>query len=179
MSVRSINVVIKPRHFFPWVKQKIQVDGQDTFNVKRSYSPLYSYTQIEQADIHSSVVKIERSLLKCSVCQVSTPERTYKVRKISYWQWECRCDNETIMVNRLGGIKCVLSKEGRQQAIMSLGSNMPFVKDKNTYIRVNCDEYLHIAMAVALVINGFGINASPLMLNNSNELSPMRAVEIA
>lgn len=83
------------------------------------------------------------------------------------------------MVNRLGGIKCVLSQEGRQLAIMSLGTNLPFVKDRNTYIRVNSDDYLHIAIASALLISGFGININPLLLNNNKMSSSMRPIEIA
>lgn len=178
MSFRSINVIIKPRHFFPWVTQKIQVDGQEAFTIKRSYGLFSATTEVCEYVSKQIEIKIKKPLIYRSFFEVNVVDRTYKIRKLSYWQWECCCEQETIMVNRLGGIKCVLSQEGRQLAIMSLNTNLPFVKDRNTYIRVNSDDYLHLSIAVALLVNGFGLNINPLFLNNS-KLSSMRPVEIA
>lgn len=178
MSFRSINVIIRPRHFFPWVPQKIQVDGQTAFYVKRNYGFFSISTRVERIHPKGLELKIHQPFIHRSVYEVSTADKLYKIRKISYWQWECRCNEEVMMVNRLGGIKCVLSQEGRQLAIMSLGTNLPFVNDRNTYIRVNSDEYLHVALAASLLISGFGFNINPLLLNN-NKLSSMRPIEIA
>lgn len=178
MSFRSINVIIKPRHFFPWITQKIQVDGQEAFTVKRHYGLFSLSTTVCSQSTKQIEIKITQPLLYRSVFEVAMDDRTYKIRKISYWQWECRCDEEVILINRLGGIKCVLSQDGRQLAIMSLNTNLPFVQDKNTYIRVNSDEYLHLSIAAGLLVSGFGLNINPLFLNNS-KLSPMRPVEIA
>lgn len=81
------------------------------------------------------------------------------------------------MINRLGAVKCVLSEQGKQLAIMSLNTNLPFVEDRNTYLRVNSESYLHLSIAAALIVKGFGINLNPLFLNN-NKLSPIRSVEL-
>ncbi|MDF9801177.1 hypothetical protein OKW21_006440 [Catalinimonas alkaloidigena] len=179
MSFRSINVIIEPRHFFPWIAQKIQVDGQATFYVKRTYRLLSATTKVKRINPRGLEIKIHKPFIHSSGFEIITAGKNYRIRKISYWQWECRCEEEVIMVNRLGGIKCVLSQEGRQLAIMSLGTNLPFVKDRNTYIRVNSDDYLHIAIASALLISGFGININPLLLNNNKMSSSMRPIEIA
>lgn len=178
MSFRSINVIIKPRHFFPWITQKVQVDGQEAFHVKRNYGLFSLTTHVCGYSTKQIVIKIKQPFLYRSAFEVEMADKTYKVRKISYWQWECCCKQEVVLLNRLGGIKCVLSQEGRQLAILSLNTNLPFVKDRNTYIRVNSDEYLHLSIATALLVNGFGFNINPLFFNN-NELTSMRPVEIA
>lgn len=178
MSFRSINVIVKPRHFFPWISQKIQVDGQAMFHAKRSYGFFSSQTKVEKLHAAGVEFQIHQPNIYRAVYELHTADKIYKIRKVSYWHWECHCGKDVIVINRLGGIKCVLSQEGRQLAIMSLGTNLPFIKDRNTYLRVNGDDYLHIALASALLLSGFGFNINPLLLNNS-KLSSMRPIEIA
>lgn len=178
MNFRSVDVNIAPRHIFPWVKQCIQVDGKDTFDVTRSLSLFSATTNIHDSGSRDLVTRISRSSLYKAAYEVETADRTYIIRKVSYYQWECHCKKEVLIINRLGGIKCVLSREGRQMAIMSLNSNLPFVDDKNTYIRVNREKYLHLSIAAALILKGFGFNIDPLFLN-SDKLNPIHTVELA
>lgn len=178
MNFRSVNVTIAPRHILPWVKQPIQVDGIDTFDVTRSLSLLSATTNVHDSKSRDLVIRISRSSLYKAEYEVETPECTYSISKVSYWQWECRRKKEVLMINRLGGAKCVLSREGRQMAILSLKSNLPFIDDRNTYIRVNSEKYLHLTIAAALILSGYGINMNPLFLNN-NKLSPIHTVELA
>ena len=178
MNFRSVNVSISPRHIFPWVKQHIQVDGVNTFDVKRSLSLLSATTDVHDSDSRDLVIRISRTSMYKADYEVETPDCIYSICKVSYWQWECRSKKESLMINRLGGIKCVLSREGRQMAILSLNSNLPFVDDRNTYIRVNSKKYLHLAIASALILKGYGINMNPLFLNN-DKLSPIHTVELA
>ncbi len=178
MNFRNVDVNIAPRHIFPWVKQHIQVDGKDMFDVTRSLSLSSATTNIRDAGSRDLVTRISRSSLYKAAYEVETADRTYIIRKVSYYQWECRCKKEVLMINRLGGSKCVLSQEGRQMAIMSLSSNLPFVDDKNTYIRVNSGKYLLLSIASALILKGFGINPDFLFLN-SDKLNPIHTVELA
>ncbi len=178
MSFRSINITIKPRHFFPWVSQKIQVDGQEAFVVKRHYGLLSARTEVCKHASKEIEISIKQPFIYRAVFEVALAKRLHKIRKLSYWQWECRCGEEVVTITRLGGIKCVISQEGRQLAIMSLNTNLPFVKDKNTYIRVNSDDYLHLSIVAGLLVSGFGFDINPLLLTN-DKLSAMRPVEIA
>ncbi len=177
MHFRSVNVTIRPRQFLPWMKQLIQVDGDDTFEIKRRFHFFSLTTCIQDLKSREQVIKIRQPRAHKTVFEVTTPSSTFTIRKVSYWQWECRCKDDIIMINRLGAVKCVLSEQGKQLAIMSLNTNLPFVEDRNTYLRVNSESYLHLSIAAALIVKGFGINLNPLFLNN-NKLSPIRSVEL-
>jgi len=177
MHFRSVNVLIRPRPLFPWSKQIIQVDGQNMFNIKRTYSLFSISTQVSKISDNELFVNIKQPRAHQTTFEVQIPQRTYSVRKVSYWHWECRCQQEVIMINRLSGIKCVLSQEGRQLAIMSLNTSLPFVEDRNTYIRVNSETYLPLSIAAALIVKGYGINFNTFLLNDP-KLSPIRPVEL-
>jgi hypothetical protein len=177
MQRYSINVKIATRSFFPWEKQKIQVEGEDMFAVKRSYRLFSGITRICVIESGDTAVRITQPRLPKSDFEVEMADKHYRVRRISYWQWECRSEHECIMLHRMGGMKCILTQNGRQLAIMTLGSDMPFVEDNYTYLRVNSDENLHLAMATALIVKSIGVHIKPLL--NEAPLRPMQAVELA
>lgn len=52
-------------------------------------------------------------------------------------------------------------------AIMSLSAGIPFVSDGKIYLRVHDSRHLDISVAVALLIDGFGVNLNPVLLNNN------------
>ncbi len=56
-------------------------------------------------------------------------------------------------------------------AIMSLSASLPFVSDGKIYLRVHDSRHLNISVAVALLINGFGINLNPVLLNNNKVIA--------
>ena len=178
MNFRSVNVSIGPRHLFPWIKQHIQVDGKDTFAATRSLSPLSSTTDVRDITSGDLVVRVSRTSVYKASYEVETAERTYTLRKVSYWHWECACKKDVLTINRLGGSKCVLSRHGRQMAIMSLNSNLPFVEDKCSYVKVHSEKYLFLSIAAALILKGSAFNIDPLFLSN-NKLSPIHSVELA
>lgn len=178
MPFHSINVTIEPRSFFPWQRQKIQVEGEDTFFVERSYRLLSGKTCVKECSTGKEVISIHQPRLQSTRFLLDTSDRQYHVRRISYWQWECRCGNEYTMLNRLGGLKCILTHNGRQLAIMSLGSQLPFVADPNTYLRVNGKDNLHLAIATALIVKSISVHFNPMLLDDQ-QLRPMQSVELA
>ncbi|MFP4092105.1 MAG: hypothetical protein ACLFUB_09760 [Cyclobacteriaceae bacterium] len=178
MPFHSINVTIEPRSFFPWQSQKIQVEGKDMFFVERSYRLLSGKTYVKEYSTVKKVISIYQPRLQSTRFLLDISDKQYHIRRISYWQWECRCGNEYIMLNRLGGLKCILTHNGRQLAIMSLGSQLPFVADPNTYLRVNGEDKLHLAIATALIVKSISIHFNPMLLDNS-QLRPIQSVELA
>lgn len=178
MNFRSFNVIIEPQHFFPWKKQKIQVDGADMLDVKRSFWFFSKATEVVDCHSRELVLRITQPKIHRAEYQVETAKRTYIVRKLSYWHWECQAPKDKLIINRLGGIKCVLSQQERQIAIMSLNANIPFLEDRNTYLRVNNEKYMYLSIAAALILKGSGIHFNSL-LPNQGKLSPIRTVELA
>jgi len=178
MNFRNINVIIEPPHFFSWKKQSIQVDGSPMFEVRRSLRFFSIVNEVHDSHARKMVFRVIRPKLHKSEYKVETANVVYTLRRISYWQWECCSENDKLYINRLGGTKCVLSKQGRQMAIMSLNTNLPFVEDRNTYIRVNNEKYLYLSVAAALILKGSGINLNSL-LPEQHKLSPIRSVKLA
>jgi len=124
------------------------------------------------------VFRVIRPKLHKSEYKVETANVVYTLRRISYWQWECYSKKDKLYINRLGGTKCVLSQQGLQMAIMSLNTNLPFVEDRNTYVRVNNKKYMCLSVAAALILKGSGINLNSLLLDQ-HKLSPIRSVKLA
>jgi hypothetical protein len=60
---------------------------------------------------------------------------------------------------------------------MSLHSNIPFLEERNTYIRVNNKKYMYLSIAAALILKGSGLHFSSLL--QENKLSSIRTVELA
>jgi len=178
MDYRSINVSISPRHILPWIRQQVQVDGQAMFYISRRLSISSLTTNIYDTDSSDPIVKIHRDSLRRRVYSIETADQYFTVRKLSYWQWECRGEEETIMINRLGGFKCVLSDSGRQTALIALGSSLPLCNDRHTHIKVNDRKYLFLAIAASLILKSQGLDITPLLLK-SNKLNPIRTVEFA
>jgi len=177
MNFRSVNVIIKPRHIFPWRKQKIQVEGLHMLYARRCLRLFSSAIELRDQQSGDLMVRISQPKLYKAEYMVENAHTTYTIRKVSYWHWECYSPNEQLAINRLSGIKCILSEQGRQIAIMSLNSNIPFLEDRNTYIRVNNEKYMYLSIAAALILKGTGIHFNSLL--QQNKLSPIRTLELA
>lgn len=177
MNFRSANVKIT-RSRLPWKKQCIQVDGVAAFDAKKSYRLISSVTTVSELQTDKAVIRIEQPRYYKSIYHVYTQGHDYTISRLSHWQWECRSKQNVYMISRIGGIKCIISHEGRQMAIMSLNTNLPFTEDRNTYIRVNEQRHLNVSIAAALVVKPFGISLDTLTLNN-NKLVTIPKLELA
>lgn len=72
--------------------------------------------------------------------------------------WICESPDWTMEVYRLSGSKCVLSKNGTQVAIMSIQPGLAWFNDHQIRIRVNEAPYLHLSIAVALLLDHFSLH---------------------
>lgn len=178
MNFRSVNVIIEPLHFFSWRKQSIQVDGNSMLELRRSFRLFSLVNKVVDTRTRQEVLRVYRPKLHKYEYKLETANQVYTLRRVSYWQWECCSKKDKLYVNRLGGTKCVLSHQGRQMAIMSLNSSMPFVQDRNTYIRVNNEKYIYLSIAAALILKGSGLNLNSL-LPDQQKLNSIRSVKLA
>lgn len=170
-SITGYSVTIGARSIFPWSPQRIWVDDQPHYTVQRPVSLTLGSLTVK--DLHkSSVFSLKKSQPFIPTYLMSGSETSdIVIRKVSPGYWVCSSNDCCWEVHRYSSIKCILSTEGRQMAIMSLSASLPFVSDGKIYLRVHDSRHLNISVAVALLINGFGINLNPVLLNNNKVIA--------
>lgn len=165
--ITSQSVAISARSFVPWSSQCIWVENELCYRVHRPIS--LSLGNLTVKDLHDNLVF---SLRKCQpfvpTYLMTGPEMDkITIRKASPSYWVCNSDDCCWEAHRYSSIKCILTTEGRQMAIMSLSANLPFMHDGKVYLRVHDSRHLNVAVAIALLIDGFSLNLNPILLNNN------------
>ena len=167
----SLSVTIDSRSWLPWTCQKVQVEDKPCFEVRRPWSLRWSPLTMKNM-AGNTVFTLQKERAFVSEYQLLPIEKhPITIRKVSLGYWICEEGERTYEVHRYGSIKCILACEGRQLAIMSLCANLPFMDEGKTYLRVHNREHLNLSIAVALLIDGFGLNLNPVLLNNNKATS--------
>lgn len=166
-SITGYNVTIGTRSFFPWSLQHVWVDDKPYYTVQRPVS--LTLGRLKVKDLRRNLIfSLKKSQPFIPTYHMSGSEMPpVVIRKVSPGYWLCSNEDCCWEVRRYSSIKCILTTEGRQMAIMSLSAGLPFMSDGKIYLRVHDSKHLNISVAVALLINGFGINLNPILLNNN------------
>lgn len=166
-SITGYSVTIGARSFFPWSPQHIWVDDKLHYTVQRPVSLTLGRLTVKGLD-GSPVFSLKKSQPFIPTYLMSSSETSdIIIRKASPGYWVCSNDDCCWEVHRYSSIKCILTTEGRQMAIMSLSVSLPFMNDGKIYLRVHDSRHLNVSVAAALLIDGFGINLNPILLNNN------------
>ena len=174
--IKSISVTIDAKSLIPWSSQYVRVEEQDYYKVHRPLSlalgrlvvkdlkgrPVFSLTK-EHPFVSTYVMK-----------RANKPPIV--IRKTNPGYWVCEDDDCTWEVHRYSSIKCILSTQGRQMAIMSLSANLPFMDEGKIYLRVHDSRHLNLAVAVALLVDGFSLNLNSILLNNNKVVTSTQSV---
>ena len=166
-SITGHSVTIGARSFLPWSLQRVWVEDQPCFTVHRSVSLALGRLVVKNAN-HAQVFSIKKSQLFIPTYLMTGPgmaETT--IRKVSPGYWVCTNEDCCWEVHRYSSIKCILTTGGRQMAIMSLSAGLPFMSDGKVYLRVHDSQHLNVAVAMALLIDGYSLNLNPILLNNN------------
>lgn len=165
--IKSISVTVDTRSFIPWSPQYVQVEDQPCYRVVRPLS--LTLGRLVVRDLAAKTIftiKKEQPFVPVYVMDRSgKPPIT--IRKAATAYWVCQDGARTWEVHRYSSIKCILSTEGRQMAVMSLNSNLPFMDEGKIYLRVHDSRHLNLAVAVALLVDGFSLNLNSILLNNN------------
>ena len=167
----SLSVTIDSRSWLPWTSQKVQVEDKLCFEVRRPWSLRWGPLTLKSTTGDTVFTLQKERAFVPEYHLLPTEEHPITIRKVSLGYWTCQDNKHTYEVHRYGSIKCILACEGRQLAIMSLSANLPFVDEGKTYLRVHDPEHLNLSIAVALLVDGFGLNLNPVLLNNNKATS--------
>lgn len=174
--IKSISVTIDARSFIPWSTQYVRVEEETYYRLRRPFS--LTLGRLSVKDLQGKTVFSLRK--EQAFLPVYTMDRVGKspvtIRKVSPGFWLCQDDDSTWEVHRYSSIKCILSTQGRQMAIMSLNANLPFVDEGKIYLRVHDSRHLNLAVAVALLVDGFSLNLNPILLNNNKVVTSAQSV---
>lgn len=166
-TIKSISVTIDSRSFLPWSSQYVRVDEAVCYRIHRPWSMALGSLKIKDLD-GQTVFSIKKDQPFVPIYTMYRPHRSaIIIRKASPGYWVCEEGTRTWEVHRYSSIKCILSTEGRQMAIMSLSANLPFMDDGQVYLRVHDHRHLNLAVAVALLMDGFSFHMNPILLNNN------------
>ncbi|MEQ9438871.1 MAG: hypothetical protein RIG62_07465 [Cyclobacteriaceae bacterium] len=88
---------------------------------------------------------------------------TVCIRRIQSGHWICEYPDYAVAVYRLSGSKCVISKNGSQVAIMSIQPGLQLFNGHKIHLRVNEAQYLHLSIAVALLLDDFSLHVDTTM----------------
>jgi hypothetical protein len=166
-SITGYSVTIGARSFFPWSPQRVWVDDRPCYTVQRPVS--LTLGKLTLKDLRGNRVfslKKNRPFVPTYLMNIPN-EPDVTIRKVSPGYWVCSNGNCCWEVHRYSTIKCILTTEGRQMAILSMGTGLPFIGDGKIFLRVHDSRHLNIAIAAALLIDGFGMNLNPIFLNNN------------
>ena len=166
-SITGYSVTIGARSFLPWSSQSVWVDDKPCYTVQRPIS--LTLGRLVVKDLEGNLVfSLKKNQPFIPAYLMSGSETSdVVIRKASPGYWVCSNDNCCWEVHRYSSIKCIVTTEGRQIAIMSLSASLPFMNDGKIYLRVHDGRHLNISVAAALLIDGFGINLNPILLNNN------------
>ena len=175
--IKSIAVTIDAKSWIPWSSQYVRVEEQACYKVHRPLSLTFSPLVVKdlQGGKVFSIVKEQPFVPTYTMNRPDEPPII--IRKASPGYWVCEDVNGTWEVHRYSSIKCILSTEGRQMAIMSLNANLPFMDEGKIYLRVHDSRHLNLAVAVALLVDGFSLNLNPILMNNNKVVAtPQQSV---
>jgi hypothetical protein len=176
-SITGYSVTIGARSFLPWSSQSVWVDDKPRYTVQRPIS--LTLGRLVVKDLQGNLVfSLRKSQPFIPTYFMSGSETSdVIIRKASPGYWVCSSDNCCWEVHRYSSIKCIVTTEGRQIAIISLSASLPFMNDGKVYLRVHDGQHLNISVAAALLIDGFGINLNPILLNNNKVIvTPAQSV---
>ena len=166
-AIKSISVTVDGRTFVPWATRYVRVEAQKCYQIHCPFSLMLGRLVARNMDAET-VFSVKKESLFVSTYVMERPGReTIKIRKVSTGYWICQEGKRTWEVHRYSSIKCILSTEGRQMGIMSLNANLPFTDEGEIFLRVHDRRYLDLSIAVALLVDGFSLNLSPILLNNN------------
>lgn len=175
-SIKSISVTIDARSVVPWSSQYVRVEEEICYQLRRPFSLTLGRLRIK--DLEGKTVfslKKEKAFVPVYFMD-RTDKPSITIRKVSPGYWVCNDGDSTWEAHRYSSIKCILSTQGRQMAIMSLNSNLPFVDEGKIYLRVHDSRHLDLAIAVALLVDGFSLNLNPILLNNNKVVTSAQSV---
>ena len=174
--IKSSSVVIDAKSFLPWSLQQVWVEEKVYYTIRRPLSLTLGrliVRDVEGNDVFS-LTKERPFVPTYLMSRVDHPPVT--IRKANPGYWQCNDGDNIWEVHRYSSIKCILSTQGRQMAIMSLSAGLPFVDEGKIYLRVHDDRYLDLAIAVALLVDGFSLNLNPILLNNNKVVTTAQSV---
>lgn len=174
-SIKSVGVTIA-KSLIPWSSQYVWVEEQAYYTIHRPLSLTLGRLRVKDLQNQTvfSLTK-ERPFVPTYVMD-RTGQSPITIRKASPGYWVCEDDDCTWEVHRYSSIKCILSTQGRQMAIMSLSSGLPFMDEGKIYLRVHDSRHLDLAVAVALLVDGFSLNLNPILLNNNKVVTTAQSV---
>ena len=174
--IKSISVTVDAKSLIPWSSQYVWVEEQACYRVHRPLSLTLGRLVVKDLDNKTvfSLTKEQPFVPTYIMNRVDKPPVV--IRKTNPGYWVCEDDNCTWEVHRYSSIKCILSTQGRQMAIMSLTTGLPFVDEGKIYLRVHDSRHLDLAVAVALLVDGFSLNLNPILLNNNKVVTSTQSV---
>ncbi len=175
-AIKSVSVTVDARSFAPWSTQYVHVEDQKCYRIIRPLSLTFGHLRVRDlsGDTVFSVSK-EKPFVPTYVMN-RVNKSSILIRKAAPGYWVCEDSRRTWEVHRYSSIKCILSTEGRQMAIMSLSAGLPFVDEGKVYLRVHDSRHLDLAVAVALLVDGFSLNLNPILLNNNKIVTTAQSV---
>ena len=174
--IKSVSVTIDAKSLIPWSSQYVRVEEQAYYKVHRPLSLTFGRLVVKDLE-HKVVFSLTKEQPFVPTYVMDRAEKSpIVIRKTNPGYWVCDDEECTWEVHRYSSIKCILSTEGRQMAIMSLSASLPFMDEGKIYLRVHDSRHLDLAVAVALLVDGFSLNLNPILLNNNKVVTTAQSV---
>ena len=169
--IKSISVTIDAKSLIPWSSQYVRVEDEVYYRLHRPLSLTLGRLVVKDLEAKTVFLLTKEQPFVPTYIMERTGKSPIIIRKANPGYWVCEDDDCTWEVHRYSSIKCILSTQGRQMAIMSLSANLPFMDEGKIYMRVHDSRHLDLAVAVALLVDGFSLNLNAILLNNNKVTS--------
>ncbi|MEM8967881.1 MAG: hypothetical protein AAGE93_15790 [Bacteroidota bacterium] len=158
MSTYPHNVTVSRKSSWPWAARQVRVEDELYLKIARPFGFRW----------HRQIAKDLKGQIIFSLKKQSTISSNYlfeeanrpvtNIRLVQAGYWICESTDEKVEVYRLGGSKSIISQNGCQIAIMSVQSSLMLIKEYPIHLRVNEKQYLHLSIAMSLLLNDYGLH---------------------
>nr|WKN34179.1 hypothetical protein K4G66_17515 [Tunicatimonas sp. TK19036] len=174
MTAYPHNVTISGKAPWPWTPRWVHVEDEKYLKISRQLS--FRWDSFVAKDLSRNVIfTLKKQGLFSPTYNLQDENNTVaSLRRAQLGHWVCELPDCVIEVYRLSGSKCVISKGGSQVAIMSVQSGIRLLNDHKVHIRVNEAPYLHLSIAVALLIDDFNLQLDTKLFRRQSEVSTLQ-----
>ncbi|MEM9834207.1 MAG: hypothetical protein AAF944_26475 [Bacteroidota bacterium] len=160
MSTYPHNITVSSKPLWPWAARQVRIEDELYLKVARPFG-LHWHRQVAR-NLSGNVIFSLRKKPTFShnylLEEVGRP--AMRIRSVQAGYWVCESANNKVEVYRLGGSKSIITQNGCQIAIMSVQSSLMFIQGHPIRLRVNEKQYLHLSVAMSLLINDYGLHLS-------------------
>lgn len=174
MAAYPHNVIISGKTPWPWATRQVRVEDDMYLSVARPFGLYWSRRIAKSSSGQVIFLLKKRSPFSPDYVFDELGQPTVSVRFLQAGHWICESADDSLEVYRLGGSKSIVSRNGCQIAIMSLQPGISLFNDHPIRLRVNEEQYLHLSIAMALLLDDFSLRLNTSIFLQS-EVSTLQA----